>query len=86
MAKKSNNQVRAEMAITYTEHAKAQMKHRRILKSEVEETVLHPYFTVPSRLGRLIAVKKCGDKYLKAICEKSNDKITVITVYWTRRP
>jgi hypothetical protein len=86
MAKESNNHIRAEMAITYTEHAKARMKQRGILKSEVEETVFHPYFTVPSRLGRFIAVKKYGDKYLKAICEKSNDKITVITVYWTRRP
>jgi hypothetical protein len=62
------------------------MKHRKISKAEVEATVLHPYFSVPAQLGRLIAVRKYGDKYLKAICEKSNDKITVVTVYWTRRP
>ena len=74
------------MAITYTEHAKERMKNRGISKSEVEEAIQQPYFTVPSRLGRFIAVKKHGDKYLKAICEKSNDKITVVTVYWTRRP
>ena len=47
---------------------------------------MHPYFTVPSRQGRYIAVKKYGARYLKVICEKSNDKITVVTVYWTRRP
>ena len=74
------------MAITYSEHAKERMKHRGISDSEVEETILKPYFTLPSRLDRFIAVKKYGDKYLKAICEKSNDKIIVITVYWTRRP
>jgi hypothetical protein len=74
------------MAIVYTKHAKSRMAHRRILKSEVEDTVLHPYFTVPSRLGRFVAVRKFRDRYLKAICEKSNGKITVITVYWTRRP
>lgn len=74
------------MAIVYTEHAKSRMKHRGISKSEVEDAVLHPYFTVPSRLGRFIAVKKYGGKYLKAIYEKGNGKITVITVYWTRRP
>ena len=73
------------MAVTFTEQAKFRMKHREILESEVEDTVLHPYFTVPSRLGRFVAVKKYGDKYLKVICEKSNDKITVVTVYWTRR-
>jgi hypothetical protein len=59
------------MAIAYMEHAKSRMRHRRILKSDVEDTVLHPYFTVPSKLGRHIAVKKSGDKYLKAIYEKS---------------
>jgi hypothetical protein len=74
------------MAITYTEHAKERMKNREITKAEVEEAIRHPYFTVPSRLDRIIAVKKYGDKYLKVICEKSNDKITVVTVYWTRRP
>ena len=74
------------MGITYSEHAKERMKHRGISTSEVEETILQPYFTVPSRLGRFIAVKKYGGKYLKTICEKSNDKIIVVTVYWTRRP
>ena len=74
------------MSIAYTEHAKARMKHRGISKFEVEETILQPYFTVPSRLNRFITVKKYGDKYLKVICEKDNDKISVITVYWTGRP
>ena len=46
------------MAIDYTEHARARMKTRGISKKEVEETILHPYFTVPSRLDRYIAVKK----------------------------
>jgi hypothetical protein len=62
------------MAIAYTEHAKVRMRHRGITKSEVEVVVLHPYFTVPSRLGRAIAVQKSGDKYLKVIYEKSNVK------------
>jgi hypothetical protein len=74
------------MALAYTEHAKERMKHREISKSKVEETVNQPNFIVPSRQDRFIAVKKYGDKYLKVICEKSNDKITVVTVYWTRRP
>jgi hypothetical protein len=74
------------MSITYSEHSKERTKHRGISNSEVEETILQPYFTLPFRLDRFIAVKKYGDKYLKAICKKSNDKIIVITVYWTRRP
>jgi len=43
-------------------------------------------FTTMSRLGSKIAVKKKGDKYLKVIYDKSNDKITVVTVNWTKRP
>jgi hypothetical protein len=62
------------------------MRLRGVSKSDVAAIVRNPYFSVPSHFGRLIVVKKYGDKYLKAVCEKSNDKITVVTVYWTRRP
>lgn len=62
------------------------MRERKILKHDVEDAILHPYFTLPTQGDRFIAVKKNGDKYLKVICEKSNDKIIVVTVYWTRRP
>ena len=58
------------MIITYTEHAKARMTFREISKSEVEETISQPYFSVPSRSGRVVVVKKYGDKYLKVIHEK----------------
>ncbi len=74
------------MKIEFTEHAKSRMKYRQIKKHDIEATILDPYFTVPSKLGRYIVVKKAADKYLKVICERSNDKITVITAYWTRRP
>ena len=62
------------------------MDFRKISKIEVEEVISQPSFAALSRLGRMIAVKKKGDKYLKVIYDKSNDKITVVTVYWTRRP
>ena len=62
------------------------MDFRKISKTEVEEAISKPFFTALSRLGRTIAVKKKEDKYLKVIYDKSNDKITVVTVYWTRIP
>ncbi len=74
------------MSISYTEHAKLRMKDRKILNSEVRDTILQPYFVAKSKLDRLIAVKRYGDKYLKVVYERSNDKIIVVTVYWTRRP
>jgi hypothetical protein len=78
--------MKTEMIITYTEHAKTRMAFREISKAEVEQAISEPYFALPSRLGREIIVKRQGAKYLKIICERSNDKITVVTVYWTRRP
>lgn len=76
---------RAEMAIEYTEHATFRMKHRIISKSNVEETIRNPDFSFTTRIGRSAALKKYGDKFLKVVYEKSNNKITVVTVYWTRR-
>ena len=74
------------MIITYTEHAKARMALRKISRSEVEQTISEPYFSIPARSNRMVIVKKYQDKYLKVIFERSNDKIIVVTVYWTRRP
>ncbi|MEM2971037.1 MAG: DUF4258 domain-containing protein [Candidatus Bathyarchaeia archaeon] len=73
------------MLIKYTEHATFRMSHRSISKVKVEETVQNPDFSFITRLGRSAALRKYGDKFLKVIYEKSNDKIIVVTVYWTRR-
>jgi hypothetical protein len=61
------------------------MRHRAISKTDVEGTIQNPDFSFTVRLGRAAAVKKFDNKFLKVIYEKSNNKITVVTVYWTRR-
>jgi len=73
------------MAIAYTEHATFRMRHRAVSKANVEDTIRNPDFSLITRVGRSVALKKYGDKFLKVVYEKSNDKITVVTVYWTRR-
>ncbi|MEM2994818.1 MAG: DUF4258 domain-containing protein [Candidatus Bathyarchaeia archaeon] len=73
------------MLIKYTEHAKFRMSHRSISKVKVEETVQNPDFSFIMSLGRSAALRKYSDKFLKVIYEKSNDKIIVVTGYWTRR-
>jgi len=73
------------MAIDYTEHATFRMRHRVITKAKVEDTIRNPDLSFIARFGRLVALKKHGDKFLKVIYEKSNDKIVVVTVYWTGR-
>jgi len=79
------NMYRTEMAIEYAEHATFRMRHRTISKAKVEDTIRNPDFSFITRLGRSAVLKKYDDKFLKVIYEKSNDKITVVTVYWTRR-
>lgn len=73
------------MVIEYTEHAIFRMRHRKISRASVEDAIQNPDLSFILRIGRLAALKKYDDKFLKVIYEKSNDKITVVTVYWTRR-
>ena len=73
------------MAVEYTEHAVFRMRYRRVSKAEVEDTIRNPDFSFVARFGRSVVLKRYGEKFLKVICEKSNDKIIVVTVYWTRR-
>jgi hypothetical protein len=74
------------MVIDYTEHVTFRMRHRRVSKTEVEDTIRDSDFSFVTRSGRSATLKRHGNNFLKVIYEKSNDKITVITVYWTRRP
>ncbi|MDH5753990.1 MAG: DUF4258 domain-containing protein [Candidatus Bathyarchaeota archaeon] len=73
------------MAVEYTKHALSRIRQRKISKTSVENILEHPDFSFVTRGGRLTALKRYGDKFLKVIYEKSNDKIRVVTVYWTRR-
>jgi len=71
--------------INYTEHVKFRMMQRKISKADVEDAIKTSDLSFVTRLGRLVVLKRCGVKFLKVIYEKSNDKITVIKVYWKRR-
>ena len=73
------------MAVEYTDHASSRMRQRRVLERNVEDVLKHPDLRFAASRGRVAVLKKYGDKFLKVIYEKSNDKITVVTVYWTRR-
>ena len=73
------------MPIEYTEHALFRMRDRKISEASVEDAVQSPDSSFITHLGRLAALKKYDDKFLKVVYEKSNDKIIVVTVYLTRR-
>lgn len=74
-----------KMAMEYTRHALSRMRQRKISKRMVEDALKRPDLSFATRRGRVASLKRHGDKILKVISEKSNDKIWVVTVYWTRR-
>jgi len=51
----------------------------------VEDALKRPDLSFATRRGRVASLKRHEDKFLKVVSEKSNDKIWVVTVYWTRR-
>jgi hypothetical protein len=61
------------------------MRQRKISKGMVEDALKRPDLSFVTRRERVASLKRHGDKFLKVVSEKSNDKIWVVTVYWTRR-
>ena len=67
------------MDISYSRHAKRQMKWRDISEDEVKDTVLYPESEEDSIKGRKNAFKHIGKKYLKVTFHKESNKITIVT-------
>jgi len=61
------------------------MRYRAISKSDVEDAIRKPDVKFVTDRSRFASLKRHGNKFLKVIYERRNDKITVVTVYWTRR-
>ena len=67
------------MNISFSRHAKRQMKWREITEDEVKDTVLYPESVEDSIKGRKNAFKHIGKKYLKVTFHKEINKITIVT-------
>ncbi|MCC6544653.1 MAG: DUF4258 domain-containing protein [Nitrospirae bacterium] len=67
------------MDISYSRHARRQMKWREITEDEVKDTVLYPKSVEDSIKDRKNAFKHIGKKYLKVTFRKESNKITIVT-------
>jgi len=67
------------MDISYSRHAKRQMKWRDISEDEVKDTVLYPESEEDSIKGRKNAFKHIGKKYLKVTYNEEGNVITIVT-------
>lgn len=72
------------MKFDYTEHAKENIRERKLSKRAVENAVLNPDEVVESNFGRKIAHKMVKNKLLRVIYEEENNVYIIITAYYTK--
>jgi len=71
--------------IRFHPHALYKMGEREISADDVIEALQHPDEVVPVKRGRICALKRRGDYWLKVIVEEGRRQALVITTYVTRR-
>ena len=69
------------MDIIYTWHGKLQINKRKVNLVWVEETIKSPDLTSKSE-GKYYLRKKLDGFILEVVCEKKENYIKVISVYW----
>jgi hypothetical protein len=67
------------MKITFSRHARRQMKWRKIDEQEVREAVSNPERMEGTIKGRKNAFKMIGGRLLKVTYRRKNDDVIVIT-------
>jgi len=68
------------MDISFSRHARRQMKWRDITEDEVKDTILYPESVEDSIKDRKNAFKHIGNKYLKVTYREESNKIIIVTV------
>ena len=73
------------MPIVFSDHAKFQLKKRRISQKRVIETIRNPQEIISSIKNRRLRRKLFGGKILQAVTITEGSKITVITGYYLKK-
>jgi len=69
------------MKIIFTAHAEQRFKKRKIMKEEVIQAIEQPDKTLKKH-GKYYFQKKLQRGIIEACCEKTENNINIITVYW----
>ncbi|KKR86027.1 MAG: hypothetical protein UU34_C0023G0007 [Candidatus Curtissbacteria bacterium GW2011_GWA1_41_11] len=70
------------MNIEFSDHAKKQIKERKIQKSHVASVVEKPTRKVKSFRNRMLLQKRFGSKILEVVTVGEKSQVTVITAYY----
>ena len=71
----------ALMNIIFTKHAEERIKLRGFSSFEIIEAIKHPDKTI-HKYGKQFYQKKLDRGLIEVCCEKTENNIKVITVYW----
>lgn len=72
------------MPIVFSDHAKQQLKRRKIQKKLVIQTVRNPQETKASFKSRRLRRRKFGDKILQVVSITEGSVITIVTGYYLK--
>lgn len=73
------------MPIIFSEHAKFQLRKRRISQGQVLEAVRNPTEIIQGVKNRRLRRKLFGGKILQAVTVTEGSRITVISGYYLRK-
>lgn len=73
------------MPIVFSDHAKKQLRRRRIPQKLIIHVVRDPQETKVSFKGRRLRRRMHGDKILQAVTVTEGSKITVVSGYYLRK-
>jgi len=71
-----------EQLIIYTAHALGRMSVRGINKEMVRDTLANPEQTGTGYKSRLLAYKSFGNRKIKVIHAKEDERFVIISVIW----
>ncbi|MFH1890814.1 MAG: DUF4258 domain-containing protein [Candidatus Kuenenbacteria bacterium] len=70
------------MKIIISPHAKLRMALRNISREMVQLALANPDYGDTGYLGRNLAYKKFGNKYIKVVYIVENNTYSIITIIW----
>jgi len=70
--------------IKFSDHAKKQLKRRRISQKITMQATQNPQEIIPSFLGRKLRRLRVGSKLLEVVTKTEGSRITVITGYYIK--
>jgi len=71
--------------VRFTEHARQQLRKRRLAEVDVRHVLASPEEVLPLREGRVVAQGMCGGYLVRVFVDVDRNPMEVVTAYRTSR-